>query len=237
MLKRIWRSPRTQGVMGGLMANYLRLVHGTTRWEIVTPDLLEELKGDGPVIAGMWHGQHFLVSFFVPEGVRAKVLISRHADGELNAIAIQKLGHGLVRGSGGHGAPEKIRKRGGVQALRELVRTLAKGFMVAMTADVPKVSGIAGEGIVLLAKLSGRPIYPVAVVTRWRIRLKSWDKATIGLPFSRGVLVLGRPVRVAPDADAATLEEARRLVEQELNAIHERAYAHVGGAPWRGGHG
>lgn len=237
MLKRIWRSPVTQEAVGGLMAGYLTFVHRTTRWEIVTPDLLDDLKADGPVIAAMWHGQHFLVSFFVPEGVKAKVLISRHGDGEVNAIALRRLGHGLVRGSGGHGQPEKIRKRGGVQALRELLRVLADGYMVAMTADVPKVSRVAGEGVALLAKLSGRPVYPVAVVTSWRITLKSWDKATISLPFSRGVLVLGLPVRVAPDADAGMVEEARARVEQELDAVHARAYERLGGRSWSATHG
>jgi lysophospholipid acyltransferase (LPLAT)-like uncharacterized protein len=237
MLKRIWRSPITQNVVGGLMAAYLTLVFRTTRWEVVTPDLLHALEDDGPVIAAMWHGQHFLVSFFVPAGVKAKVLISRHGDGEVNAIAIRKLGHGLIRGSGGHGAPEKIRKRGGMQALRDMIKALSEGFMIAMTADVPKVSRVAGEGVVLLSKLSGRPIYPVAVVTRWRITLKSWDKATVGLPFSRGVLVLGPAVRVPRDADAAQVEETRRQVEEELEAVHRCAYERLGGAAWSARHG
>ncbi|GGE34372.1 hypothetical protein GCM10007276_09700 [Agaricicola taiwanensis] len=237
MLKRIWRSTLVQETIGGFMAAYLTFVFRTTRWEVVTPDLLEDLKRDGPVIAAMWHGQHFLVSFFVPEGARAKVLISRHGDGEVNAIAIRKLGHGLIRGSGGHGAPDKIRKRGGIQALRDMVRALSEGFMIAMTADVPKVSRVAGEGVALLAKLSGRPIYPVAVVTRWRITLGSWDRATIGLPFSRGVLVLGPAVRVQADAGADAVEEARRQVESELEAVHEQAYQRLGGKPWSARHG
>lgn len=237
MLKRIWRSPVTQEMVGGLMAAYLSLVFRTTRWEVDTPDLLKELEGDGPVIAAMWHGQHFLVSFFVPKGVRAKVLISRHGDGEVNAIAIRKLGHGLIRGSGGHGAAEKIRKRGGVQALRDMLRALSEGFMIAMTADVPKVSRVAGEGVALLSKLSGRPIYPVAVATKRRITLNSWDKATIGLPFSRGVLVLGPAVRVPGDASQEVLEEARLRVEHKLEEIHARAYHLLGGKAWDTRHG
>jgi len=37
-----------------------------------------------------------------------------------------------------------------------------------MTADVPKVSRVAGLGIVKIAQMSGRPIYPVAIATRRR---------------------------------------------------------------------
>ena len=35
----------------------------------------------------MWHGQHFMSPFFWREQHRVKVLISRHRDGEINAIA------------------------------------------------------------------------------------------------------------------------------------------------------
>ena len=66
-----------------------------------------------------------------------------------------------------------------------------------MTADVPKIARVCGEGIVTLARLSGRPIVPVAVVTSRRIDFESWDRASLGLPFGRGAMVLGEPIRVA----------------------------------------
>jgi len=37
------------------------------------------------------------------ESHRAKVLISRHRDGEFNAIAAERLGIGTIRGSGRYG--------------------------------------------------------------------------------------------------------------------------------------
>ena len=55
---------------------------------------------------------------------------------------------------------------------------------------------------------------PVAVVTSRRIDFDSWDKASIGLPFGRGAMVLGEPVHVPRDADAQTLEALRQSVEQ-----------------------
>jgi lysophospholipid acyltransferase (LPLAT)-like uncharacterized protein len=109
-----------------------------------------------------------------------------------------------------------------------MLRALADGEMVVMTADVPKISRICGPGIVTLAQLSGRPIVPVAVVTSRRLDFKSWDRASLGLPFGRGAMVLGDPVYVARDADAAALEAARLAVERSLDAVHARAYALVG---------
>jgi hypothetical protein len=41
-------------------------------------------------------------------------------------------------------------------------------------------------------------------------------------------MVLGEPIFVARDADAAALTEARRAVEDGLDEAHERAYAMLG---------
>jgi hypothetical protein len=97
-----------------------------------------------------------------------------------------------------------------------------------MTADVAKVARVAGLGIVTVARLSGRPILPMAVVARRRIDFKSWDRASIGLPFNRCAIVIGDPIRVPPDADDDAMETARRAVEDGLDAVHARAYAMVG---------
>jgi lysophospholipid acyltransferase (LPLAT)-like uncharacterized protein len=98
-----------------------------------------------------------------------------------------------------------------------------------MTADVPKVSRVAGMGIVKLAQLSGRPIYPVAVATSRRIVLDNWDSTTVNLPFGRGATIAGSPIYVPREADDETLELARRAVEDSLNAATSRAYELVGG--------
>ena len=106
-----------------------------------------------------------------------------------------------------------------------------------MTADVPKVARVAGLGIVKLAQISGRPIYPIAIATRRRIVLDNWDRTTINLPFSRTVGVASAPIYVPLEADDATLELARRAVEEALNAVTARAYEIVDGASQGDGRG
>ena len=158
---------------------------------------------------------------------RAASLVSRSGDGEFNAVALRHLGIRAIRGSGARG--RDIRKKGGVAALRGMLRALADGEMVVMTADIPKIARICGPGIVTLAQMSGRPIVPVAVVTSRRIDFNSWDRASIGLPFGRGAIVLGDPVHVPRDADDAALEDSAPAASSAtLDAVHERAYALVG---------
>jgi lysophospholipid acyltransferase (LPLAT)-like uncharacterized protein len=89
------------------------------------------------------------------------------------------------------------------------------------------VSQVAGPGIVMLGRLSGRPIYPVAMATSRRITLKNWDRSAVHLPFGTIAIVAGDPVKVPPDADEAKLEECRLAVEQTLKKVTARAYAIV----------
>ena len=66
------------------------------------------------------------------------------------------------------------------------------------------------------------------MVTSRRFDFRSWDRASLGMPFGRGAMVLGEPISVARDADATAQESARRAVEHGLDAVHARAYALVG---------
>jgi lysophospholipid acyltransferase (LPLAT)-like uncharacterized protein len=233
--RRLANAPWVQKTVGVLAAEYLRLVWRSSRVTTEPPDIYEVVRGDVPIILAMWHGQHFLMPFLKQDEHRAKVLISHHRDGEINARAAQRLGVGVIRGSGTHGGD--MHKKGGVTAFREMLTALEDGYNVALTADVPKVSRVCGLGIVKLASMSGRPIYPIAIATSRRVTLDSWDRSVVNLPFGRAVSVAETAVRVPPDADAETLQRARREVEAALNTATARAYALVDGKPEGGGRG
>lgn len=228
MIKRFGRHPAILKAVGSLLAGYLKFVYRANRFVIDPPGVYDRLGAEMPFIAAMWHGQHFLVPFSRPAEWPAKVMISRSADGEVNAIAVQKLGIGLIRASGSQ-KKHQILKRGGMRGFIEALRALSDGFMVAMTADVPKgPARVAGQGIVQLAKHSGRPIVPVAVATSRSIELDSWDQASINLPFGKGAVAIGEPIYIAADADDDQLEQARKAVEDNLNKVTKRAYELVG---------
>lgn len=227
MTRRVGRSEFAQEAIGFLLANYLRLVQHTSWRTTVPEDLDAYIAGKTPLIAAMWHGQHLMMPLARPITMdRLAVLISRHEDAGAQASAARRLGITPIRGSGG--PIDRQYYKGGAPALRELLRQLESGSSVALTADVPKVARVAGTGIVTLAKLSGRPIVPTAVVASRRVQFESWDRATLGLPLSRAVVVAGDFIRVAPDADAAALERARLAVQEGLDEAHRRGYAMVG---------
>lgn len=221
LFKRIFRSEFVQGSIGSILAAYVRFVGRTTRFTVEPSDPWAVIGPLQPVIAAMWHGENMMVPLARRASDPAAGLVSRSADGEFAARMLTALGIRVIRGSGARG--RKTAEKGGVVALRAMLRALADGEMVVLTADVPKVARRCGPGIVLLAKLSGRPIVPVAVEGRRRIALHNWDETKIPLPFGRGAKVYGTPITVAPDAGPEEMEAARLRVEAGLNAVHARA--------------
>jgi lysophospholipid acyltransferase (LPLAT)-like uncharacterized protein len=227
MARRVGRSQWAQEAIGFGLATYLGLVRRTSRFTTVPADVDAYIQDDLPLIAAMWHGQHLMMPFARPATMdRLAVLISRHEDAGAQALAAERLGITPVRGSGG--PADRAYYKGGAPAMRELLRLLDSGSSVAMTADVPKRARVAGPGIVALAKLSGRPIVPTAAVVSRRVQFNTWDRATIGLPFGRAVIVVGDLIRVSRDADDDEMAAARLSVERGLDDVHRKAYAMVG---------
>ncbi len=108
-------------------------------------------RGDNFIVC-FWHGR-LLMMPFAKDGGGGKVLISRHRDGELIARIIGFFKLGTIRGS---------HRKESVSSLREIIQDLKAGVTVAITPDGPKgPRQKVKDGIVELARLSGKPIIPV----------------------------------------------------------------------------
>jgi len=230
LLRNTLRSSWFQRAAAFFAAGWLRFVWRTNRFSFEPggkDGLYARVEGQFPAIFAFWHGQHFLTPFIKnKETHRAKVLISLHRDGEFNAITAERLGIGTIRGSGDHGSA--FHRKGGIGAFREMVRALDDNYNVALTADVPKRSRVAGLGIIMLARETGRPIMPFAMATSRYIQLDNWDRTTINLPFGRGAVVGVEEIYVPEDADGEAMEQYRQKLETILNEATRRAYALVG---------
>ncbi len=223
MFKRLASPDFSLSIAGFLLASYYRLVGWTNRLVRIPDATFFEHWEREPVIIVLWHGEHFLMPFFGRPKDKLNILLSLHRDGEIVARAGRRMGLKFIRGSGDHG--RDFHRKKAVEAFTTMLRLLKRGESVVTTADVPKVSRVAGLGIVTLAKHSGCPIVPVAMATSRRLRLSNWDRTAINLPFGRMVMVRGEPIRVPRDADDAALEAARRLVEERLNGVTAHAYS------------
>ncbi len=235
--KKIWRRIReplaqsrfVKNAIASLLAQFLRLVRLTNT---VVKGSAQFDSGDyahlEPGIIALWHGQHLLTPAYYPKNKALVAMVSRSADAELNADVLARFGIEIVRGSGGREGAQNTDK-GGARALIALKKALGAGTNVCMIADIPHgTPRDSGQGIILLAKLSGRPILPVAFTTsRRKVLEKSWDRTTINLPFGRGSTVVGELVEVPMDADENELERKRQELTRALNAATSKAYRMV----------
>ena len=83
LVRDLLRSSWVQRALGFLAAEYLRLVWLTNRFSYEPADVYDQVEPRMPAIFAFWHGQHFMTPFIkIKPAYRAKVLISRHRDGE-----------------------------------------------------------------------------------------------------------------------------------------------------------
>jgi lysophospholipid acyltransferase (LPLAT)-like uncharacterized protein len=207
-----------------LGASAIRLVEKTMRIErIDEPRWEEDYPEKEGLIFAFWHSRLFLMPF---AGRRRNVaaLISRHRDGELISRTMKRFGFESVRGS---------TTRGGKTALRRLPDLLRRGWDVGITPDGPKgPPRRAQPGAVQLARLSGRPVIPIAFASSRPRTFNSWDRFQLPRLFSRGVFIWGEPLVAGKKDD---LEEKRQALEDSMNALTDRADGLFGGAPEHGG--
>ncbi|MFO7984031.1 MAG: lysophospholipid acyltransferase family protein [Desulfuromonadales bacterium] len=161
----------------------IRFLRRTIRAEFVGEEIPAAFwKRGEPVILAFWHDQ-LLLMVKGYRGPGARILISASKDGEIIARTMEQFGQGAVRGSS---------SRGGKAAFREMVELGRQPFDLVFTPDGPK--GPRHEvkmGVVQLARLTGRPVIPMAFVCSRGHRFSSWDRFLLPFPFSRAVYCFG----------------------------------------------
>ncbi|HAV63789.1 MAG TPA: hypothetical protein DCY13_15665 [Verrucomicrobiales bacterium] len=173
----------------------IRCINLTLRWRLHDPHDVLGRSRSRPVIFCAWHNRLALAlpawkRHFEPRtgGRRIAAIASASRDGSLVAGVLQCFGAQPVRGSS---------SRRGLHAMLELVEWSKQGFDLAITPDGPRGPLYSVQpGIVPLAQLTGLPIVPICYNLPWKIRLKSWDRFQIPLPFSRCDFHLGELIEV-----------------------------------------
>lgn len=166
------------------------------------------------IIAAFWH-QRLLMMPFLPHRGKVGMLISQHRDGEFIARAVELFGVDSIRGS---------TTRGGLSALRGMIRFFRMGGNIAITPDGPQgPKHIVQVGVVELARQTGAPILPVTYsASRCKI-FGSWDNFILPLPFCKVAYVWGEPLFVLREIDKDGLEECRLLLQERMRQITEEA--------------
>jgi hypothetical protein len=145
------------------------------------------------VIMIFWHDQ-LLMMAKAYHGPGARILVSASKDGELIARTMHRFGMGTVRGSS---------SRGGRAALREMVMQASEPVDLVITPDGPRgPRHEIKEGVAALARLTGRPVIPVAFAASAGHRFASWDRFLLPYPWARTVFRCGEAILWQAGEDA-----------------------------------
>lgn len=205
------RSKRAQAAMiPALVWPVIEFLGATYDWRTVGRVHRDRLEtAHQPYILAVWHGR-ILTTMLAWRDRGLVSLVSENFDGEWIARLSAHFGFGAVRGSSSRGAARVL-----VQAKREL----EAGRNLLITPDGPRgPARVAQPGAVWLAGTTGCPILPVRFTASRFRTTRSWDTHLVPSPGALVTVVIGAPIEVPADADAATLEAKRLELENALNA-------------------
>jgi lysophospholipid acyltransferase (LPLAT)-like uncharacterized protein len=192
-----------------LLYGYARAVRATA--EIVTVGSYRWPNFPSGSVLAIWHGSapSLLVAFTARRpSMPVKLMVSRDARGDCVALFCRWLGFEIVRGDAEHG---------GWKALVEIAGEVRNGAAALISPDGGGPPFVARVGAVALASALGAPLIPVGADCRPSVfERHKWDVARNPLPWGRIAVACGEPLRFPPLEDAASLEQARRQLEDAL---------------------
>lgn len=199
---------------------FYRMWSATWRLECIESEGLKRAKENGePLVFAHWHGDELKVMPLITP-YKIATMTSTSKDGQLIDFAIRRLGGATSRGSS---------TRGGVSALKGLIRLMGEGYRASMAVDGPKGPlHRVKPGVFELSRLSKAKVVPTGAATdRAIVFQKSWNKAELPKPFAKITVWFGEPLpAVTRDESAKDPQLAARL-ESEIAQACQRAHEHL----------
>ncbi|MDQ6975863.1 MAG: lysophospholipid acyltransferase family protein [Mariprofundaceae bacterium] len=186
------------------------LLRHTVRWKFVGN--VYQPGQQQRFMLSMWHSRTLMMPLGFKEW-NGRMLISEHRDGAYIADAVALLGIIAVRGSS---------TRGGARAALQMLHTAQRENRdLGVTPDGPKgPAEVLKPGLVRLAMKAAYPVLPVSYASKRHLRVRSWDRFYIPLPFTDGVFVYGDYVH---PQEGESLNDFSQRVQQAMDETNQRA--------------
>lgn len=197
------------GIAGRIGAWLLRALGAT--WRIRIEGIDPRPGSTSPHLGALWHRDLLLAGYiFRDSGISIPISWSR--EGALAAAIALPLGFAPP--------PRGSSSRGGAAVLLELKNRLKEGGTAAIIVDGPRGPAHSSKpGIIALADWSRTPITGLVFSARPCLRLASWDRTLIPLPFAQVTCRFGTPLVVGKGGNPETREATRLELELQLNRM------------------
>jgi hypothetical protein len=200
-----------RALAASLIAVLIRALGAT--WRVSVEGASPFDSPERPLLGALWHRSVFMAAHQFRDR-RVVVIVSHSRDGDRIESLLSHLGYAP--------SPRGSSSRGGAAALRQQIRAAQETGAAALLCDGPRGPvGVAKPGVLFLARACRARLWPVAFSARPALRVGSWDRMLLPLPFARVICAYGEPLTVPRDADEATLEALRLRLETQLHELTE----------------
>ena len=177
--------------------------------------LLDVARKDETVqyVFASWHNRLAFQGPLFPRFIRRRVvaLTSLSKDGRYAAWFASIFRMKVVRGSS---------SRGGMKAVKSILRYTRQNFHVAVTPDGPRGPRYKPQaGVIFISKACKVPLVPISVNAESRWQLGGWDKLQIPKPFSKVTVVVGEPLHVTEKLTDEQMKIEQERLEKAMLAI------------------
>ena len=187
----------------------------TCRVKYIGKEIEEQLKKQGQTwIYAAWHENTAMTAWFI-RNQKVAMMASDSKDGEFIASGIRIFGNIPVRGS---------TSKGGVKAVKAMVKLLKQGHSAAITPDGPRgpVRQLQ-RGVLSISLMSGSPIVAAHIAASREWVFPTWDKHRLPKPFSKVVVSYSGPYFVDRNKlkqnETAVMAEVQQLMQLNVERV------------------
>jgi lysophospholipid acyltransferase (LPLAT)-like uncharacterized protein len=200
-----------------VLRGFIRLLTSTYRFQPVLGEehILPFIESGKVCAPAYWHQQHVLCSTqirnWIEKGFKACFLVSGSVDGEVPERIARAWGAEVIRGSA---------NQSGALALRDQQAMMKRGYSIVTTADGPRGPQYEFKpGTVLMARIAGVPIVPMACAADRAWYLDRWDRFMIPKPFAMVCVGVGTPHAIPRSVALDDIERFRLAVQDAVMSV------------------
>ncbi len=195
----------------------VRLISLTTKKTYInSEEIFKYNKEDKRYLYCFWHDQIILAPYGY-KGKKTHIMASKHKDGRLIGETMKWFKNvDYVLGS---------TTRGSLSGIKSMIKVVKnKNEDLALTPDGPKGPRHEAQmGAIGIARLTGVPIFPAAIMSKKKKLFNSWDRFMLPHLFNSAVFVYGEPIFVDKKSSEEEMEELRLKLEDRLNSLTKEA--------------
>jgi len=194
--------------VGWSIPSLVGIVAATWRVRFIGREYIDSLTGEGkPFILVFWHGD-MLLGWYFHRNRKYSSLVSQSRDGDVLAEILHHWNYQVIRGSS---------SKGGKEARQQMEQLVRDGHTLVVTPDGPRGPRYEMKmGALRTAQKTGVPVVAVTFSVSNSMNLKSWDRFTIPLPFSKIIVEYRAPEMIDPDLHGEELNDFREGFQERM---------------------